>query len=299
MIIQKSTLYQFFLTTIIFIITFLILKDYNYIYITQGLDSSFKSLMAGDARLYYHLYLDSDIDKLFLLALSNKNLIPPMMQLYLVDGSLNYLYFFFLVSLSIAVYYNIKYIQNNKTIYLVLILISPIVISNLYGHNKEITSYISSLFLLSYILSDKKRFLFFALFFALLTRVEFVVIIILFCILRNIKFIRRKYIIILFLISISIVILFLKQRGVNHIEEAMSTSSFGVTGYLESLNSIGLYIITFFAKVFLNLYEKVMTPSFSTLAGFFTTLSSMSFLILSFFIFKKKKFKLENDIVFL
>lgn len=304
MTIKKITLIQFFLTSAIFAITFIFLKEYNYIYITTVefyFDNSleiFKSQMASDARLYYQLYLDYEFTDFSLLAAANKNLIPPILQLYIFDGDMELLYFFFLTSLSIAIYYNLKYIQSNKKIFLLLVLVSPVVISDLYGPSKEMASYISILFLLSYIISLKKLFLIFAIFFAFLTRFELVLVIVSFYLLRKIKYIKRKYIILSLLILLSIIITFVDSRGVNHIKDASSTSSLGLISLFEYLESRGLYIITFYFKAVLNLYEKLLAPDLSRLGGIFTTMSSVGFFILSFIILKKKNYKLDNDISF-
>jgi len=299
MLIKKITLTHIIYSIILFIVTFIILKEYNQLFLLSDSSESnslsiYKSMIANDSRRYYQMYLElgDDIKNIFALVFINKNLIPPIFSLYIFNGNLDLLYIFFFISFSISISILIHNIKYNKNIILFFLIFYPVVFSNLYSPNKEISSLISILFLLSYILFNKKKYLYLSISFALLTRFELVIVIIIYIFFKRIKNIKRSYILLIFLMLVSFVITKIDNRGLYFL------SNTGVMAFIAKLDQLGFHFLTVFLKFFMNVYSVALIPNTSRLGAIVITLSGWYFILLTIQIIRKKVFNLNNDIVF-
>jgi len=295
MIVKK----KFFVITlsipILFIITYFGFYHINLdFYLGNGNHSS-NSLMANDAYKYYGVLRSFDSVDLGLILLNNKNLIPPTIPLYIMNGNLFLIYTFLFSSLIHSIIILSKYCENY--FFLLFLLFSPIVISNLFPASKEITAYISGIYFLIYLLNKSKKFMFYSIFFAVLTRFELILVLLLIYSVLNLPFLKRniKRVFIFVLLSLSILLPVLNlARGTNHIEETSATSALGLSAIYELFISNGFYFIIYPIKFLHNLFESGLVPVFSSLGAFFTFCSSLLFLFLFIILIKNKSYK-SND----
>ncbi|MGO2233622.1 MAG: hypothetical protein ACTH5B_06065 [Marinomonas sp.] len=246
--------------------------------------------MANDAIIYLGIYekVNDDISNLFVTFLTNKNLIPPVISLFLVGGGLYSLYLFYVLSLFVAIVKVVKYVPKNKAGFILLLLFSPISIAQSFGPNKEMTAYISMIFLLGNILSGHKKFLMASVFYALLTRAELLFVILFF------KFIQGKknkvlFALILFF-SISMLIPFIPDRGEYFLNQS------GLMSYLNHLDKRFLYFITFPLKAAMGLYVESLFGVTYRLGGVFIVISSCFFVFMTLRIIIRNNLTLKNDI---
>jgi hypothetical protein len=279
----------------LFGITYLGFYQLNLDFYIGDFNYSSNSLMANDAYRYKEIFEGYNYGELLIVLLNNKNLIPPTIPLYIMNGNLFLIYLLFFSSLFHAIIVVSSYIKNN--FYLILLIFSPVVISNLFPASKEITAYISGLYFLTYLLNKKREFLFYSIIFALFTRVELVLVLLFLHFVLNISFLKRNKwrVFALFLISFSMLLTIINvDRGVIHIDEGVSSSILGVSFIYESLTKYGLYFIIYPFKFLHNLFKPILIINFSTLGSFFTFCSSFMFLVFSIIFIKNKSYKVND-----
>jgi hypothetical protein len=295
MYIKKRLLIILFSIPILFGITYIGFYQLNLNFYLGDYNFSSNSLMANDAFRYKEIFENYNYGELLIVLLANKNLIPPTIPLYILNGNLFLIYIFFFSCLVHSLIIISKYIRNN--FFLSLLIFSPVVLSNLFPASKEITAYISGLYFLIYLLNKKKRFIYYSIIFAFFTRFELILVILFLYGTLNIPFLKRNKRRV-FLFSLASFSLLLKgidlNRGVNHIEETTSNSILGISLIYELFISNGLYFIVYPIKFLHNLFKPVLIPSFNTLGAFFTFCSSFLFLVFSVILIKNKSYKIND-----
>lgn len=292
--IKKISLAQLLAFIVVFGITFFLLRTANFEYLVLKNDDYFiwKSLIANDSRRYFDIYQDtfSDFDMLLLYFFSNKNLLLPIIPVYFTNGNLDYLYAFYFISLYLAIATSVKYIKRSKYIFVFTLSLYPIALSQMYGPNKEITSYISLIFLLSYFLSNHSKYIYLSLIFSLFTRFELTAVILFFIFTKSFKY--RGWLLIFLLLFLSFLLPFIPDRG----EYFLSNS--GVMAFLNSLDELFLYFITFPLKASMGLFSPAIFGVYTRLGSIIEIASSWIFIVLFLVILKRNSFSLKNDVYY-
>jgi hypothetical protein len=241
-----------------------------------------------------------NIGDIITIFLGNKNLIGQIIYYKLLSESR--ILFFILNSLVIFYLLNKLYIslknQPYRNYILFLLLINPAIITSLSGPNKEITGFISILFLISYILDRKLKYIIFSLIFAFFTRFELIAVIIGFLIFRKRRR-KTQYILFTFLILlISLMIYSYPDYGYRLLNDFQPTKngSLGLVSKMLELNQLGLYAVTFIPKLMVNFFGEIVALNFFDLKGYsvFIYISQLLYIYLIFIILKTKKIILRN-----
>jgi len=295
-IIKKSKLT---LQLIFFFFSMIALFFYNY----------HENFYFGDAINYinadskYYLELSQkvqNINDMIIMFLGNKNLLGQLVYYDLILQKSRIA--FFLVNIIFLYYLFNKLYKNlagqpNKNLILFLLLINPAIIASLSGPNKEITAFISIIFIINYILEKRLRYLFFALIFAFFTRFEMILVILGFLFFKRYKKKRQYILFSLLILATTLVIYFSPNYGFQIFTVFNKRDgSLGIVYEMAELNKMGLYLITFMPKLVLDLFGEVLVLNPLLLQGqsLFIYLSQIQFLFLIAVIIKRKKMTLEN-----
>jgi len=295
-IVEKSKLYLVFNFTIFSLVALSLYFYHEGFFFGESL-----GYINSDSKYYIELSQKvRAIGDIIIMSVANKNLIGQLVYYKLLGESR--ILFFILNSLIIFYLFNKLYIilknQPYRDYILFLLLINPAIITSLSGPNKEITGFISILFLISYILDGKLKYLIFSLIFALFTRFELIAVIIGFVIFRKCRR-KTQYILFTFLILlISLIIYSSPDYGYRLLNDFQPTrdGSLGLVSKMLELNQLGLYVVTFIPKLMLNFFGDVVALNFFNLKGYsvFIYISQLLYIYLIFIILKTKKIILRN-----
>ena len=191
------------------------------------------------------------------------------------------------------------------TKFMVLLLINPLIMCQLFAANKEIFIITSLLFMLSYIYSGKKRYLLAALIIAGFSKAEFLFLIVCFLPGRRLSSSLRIFSLITVVVITSIIypnLPLMVSRG-EILLRGQNVSSLGVTVMLQQLAMNDyLYALGVIPKLLLSIFEGmngITAKSFIFSGQLFVFLSGVCFFIVMMVIFFKARFKIISDEVFL
>jgi hypothetical protein len=295
-IIKKSKIYLVINFTVFSLFALLL-----YFYHEQFFFGKSLGYIVADSKYYVELSKQlSNVDDFIPIFFGNKNLIGLIVYYKLLNESrilffiLNGLVIFYLLNKFCV---SLKH-QPYRNYIIFLLLINPVIITSLSGPNKEITGFISILFLISYILEGRLKYFIFSLIFAFFTRFELIAIVIAFIFFRKCTRISQYILFALLTLLISIVIYFYQDYGYKLLNEFQTTrnNSLGLTYLLLELNKFGLYVFTLIPKLMMNFFGEVFTLNFFNLKGhsLFIYISQLLYIYLIFLIVKKKKVTLRN-----
>lgn len=210
--------------------------------------------------------------------------------LFLVFIFCNYAYVITIIS---------KFMSNkvNNKITLFLLILYPAIIPCLSGPNKEITGYLSILYFINFIINRKYRFIILSIVFAIFTRVELVLLIILWILSFKFSHTKKIFICVSLVFFLSLIIHYTGYIGIHKIDNDIREGSYGYNLLFASLSRDGLYFITIFPKILLNLFGSLPTSNILNIEGYsiLLYLSQLYFFFLCLICFYKRKFSIRND----
>lgn len=301
MIVNKNKLLLIIMITFFIVTNILFFNYHTDFYFGQNEIIAF---INSDSKYYIELaQIKEGLDGAIEMFLGNKNLFG---QLLYFDIILNEnLIAYFMITMIFFIYAIFEIYKNTlnlekRSIFFALLLINPVILTSLSGPNKEITGFISILFLINFILNRKLRYIFFSLSFALFTRFELLFVVIFFIFLLHLNK-RFKYLSILLLIVFLSLIIPFNSNYMYDIKNVFPEreGTLGLVDFLAEINMIGGYIITLLPKLMINFYGELLTGSLFNLEGYSINIyiSQILFLFLSLGILYKKKFSLDNPLI--
>lgn len=256
----------------------------------------------ADSKYYLELSQQmSSFSDMIIMFLANKNLFGQLVYYNLILQGSRILFYIFNI---IVLFYLLLELQKNlenqqyKNHILFLLLLNPAIITSLSGPNKEITGFISILFIINYILKRKSRYILFSFIFAFFTRFELIAVIIVFLFFRRFAKHTQYILLISFALLISLTIYFTQ----NYNEQLFNVfeireNSLGFVFKMAELNQMGLYFITFLPKLCLNLFGDILALNFFLLKGYslFIYISQLLYIYLIFIIVKGGRVNIQNS----
>lgn len=298
----KKDIFTYYISIFLFIfISLLFFIQSNEFYLSNG-----TAFIVQDSKFYFEsAKLYNGFEGLLIISSLNKNLFGPFLYFNILLNSSRILFYFITFLFLFYALKNLyKYMnkEKNKNIILLLLLFNPIVLTSLSGPNKEITGYISILYIINYIYYNNNKYIILSIFFALFTRFELLFIIIFFLYIQK-KSLKYQLLSVLILITaISIIVAkydYSYEYMLNNME--IRSNSLGLVQFLGSLNQEGFYILTFIPKFFLNSFGDILALNIFSLSGYSLIIyfSQVLTLILLFYIIKKKRLSFKNNLFIL
>ena len=296
MTLSKPLLFKFFL------IMFFSVSLWMYVYHMDFYFGNGLNYISADSKFYIVLSKNiEDFYHLVLLLPRNKNLFGPVLYYdFFLNGN-NFLFFTVTITVFLyAVFELFKNITHGKGKYLIplIIMLNPTFIASFSGPNKEITGVISVLFVLNYILNNKHKYLYIALLFALFTRFELILVILLFIFIKQLKARHKAYAMISIMLLMSAVVAFYTLANNNYDIHSNSDSSYGLVRTIFELNKYGFYFITFIPKLLINMFGELFKLNPFLLDGELLLIyfSQLLFFIMALFIGIKIKRVIKSPV---
>jgi len=299
MTLQKNKLIVSALLILLFLLEYFYIKEINTIFIT-GYNDNVNYAIVYDAKFYYLFVNNYGADAWKLYGIT-RNLYGPTFVSWVFDNDLFKIFIFYFISFVFSIYSLVHHLRDKKLLFFILLLYYPVMVGSLYGANKEITTYISLIFMLTYIISMEKKFLFMAFLFAIISRIELLVVYVLYMFISRFQRKYRIIFIMLLLFSMSVILAVTNIIDINRLNALIQASSSGGTSLIfANLDKMGLYFLTFPVKAILNMYSGVKAGfTLSQILTLFGFLSNIFFIILTLMAIKKKNLFIENNVFLL
>ena len=294
LIIKKNKLIVSILLIILFLIEYFYIKDINTLFIT-GYNDEVNRAIVYDARFYYEFVSNFGKDTLVYL-----KLFGPLSISYIFDNNLLYIFFFYFTFFLLSIYSFVHYLKGKKILFFIFLLFYPVMVGSLYGANKEITSYISLLFMLTYIISSKKRYLLLAFSFAILSRFELVLVYIAYLIISRFQKKMRIISIIIMLFTISVILKVFHLTNLERLNSLITEKSTGLSLLFANMSDDGLYFLVFPFRAMMNMYSGIFAGfNLHYIVTIFLFISNIMFIVFTIMAIKKKNFFIENNVFLL
>lgn len=298
--IKRRTLYVFIL--LLFVLGIAVAF---YVYNLGFFLGDVTGFIVADSKYYFEMSKDiSGLPDLAYLVHKNKNLFGPLFYFRFILQ--NQLWLFFVVNFFLFVQGFLalnKYLTGvrKRLAMLTIIACNPAILSAFSGPNKEITGFLSVLFIINYLLSGSRYWIVGSLILALLTRFEMFLVIICFLIIRHFRKLDRFLLLFMLIPVISAVIYAADYSHMGKLLANERAGSLGLIQFMATLNQNGLFFLTFPLKLVINLFGSLFALNFFSLKGYPINLyiSQLIFLVLSVLIFKKKALNLSNNLFLL
>lgn len=224
------------------------------------------------------------------------NLLPPTFLLLLLQNNPLFVFYFNILILFASLFSLLKYYTfDDKCKIFFLTLINPFIFYCIPAINKEITSLASILFLATYIVSDRKKYVLLSLLFAFFARYQLGLIIVSFLFLKHVVSYRKRLIAIIGYICVLSILVPHFDLPTDIVNELQTASSTGIVPFLNDMaGKHYLFFLVFIPKILLSFFGeiyKASSESFSSPVLY----SSVLFVIITFLTFLKKKYRLQND----
>lgn len=296
----KAKKYSFYL------IVFFILALIGFHYHTDFYEGDALNFIVADSKFYFELSGRVEgLEDILYLSRNKGNLFGPVFYFDFVMQGNRIAYFLFNAIFCIHAFKSLyKCIEKNKikntTLVVFFILLNPVLLFSFSGPNKEITAVLSVMYFSCFILKSGFAFLFFAIVFAVFTRLEMVGYLIVMSVLLMLDYRHRALYLIGILLGLSFIIWVSDYTHIEKLEETARQGSLGVVRAFARASSEGLYFLIFIPKLLINLYGNLVVLNPLKIEGNSINLyiSQLLFLFLSFVVIKKKRFVLQNDLVF-
>ena len=293
---SRNKLFLFFSLVIFYSISL-----FFYFYHNNYYDGEAIGYLVSDSKYYFRLAQNiHNFNDLLYFSEKNKNLFGIFFYydiLLFESRALFYLITsaFFLHALMMT-YDNLSD-QQKKNYILILLLLNPAIFAAFSGPNKEILGFISALYFINFIIKRNYKILLLALFFSVLTRAEYTLLLIFLLLTLRLQVFWRTYIFIFLLFLVSFTIFFLDYTHLEKLDKNVRDGSLGFVRQLSLLNSYGLYFLNFLPKILLNMFGSIILLNPFAIKGYSTFLyaSQLLFLFLTCHVCLKKRFSFRND----
>lgn len=248
-----------------------------------------------------YIYITKNINNFSFFQIGGNILGPVLILLAL---NFNYVLIFILNCIIFILSYNV--IVNNfdikRNVFTLLFLISPILFISLFSLNKEILSLLATSVFISYLRNKNLRYLVFSILFSILVRYQLTFVFILtFFFIRNISFfIKKKYVIIILIVSISFLFPFARDYFLMFEKAPKSSYGGGTVLIWNNLQNKFLYFLAIIPKFLQTFFGGIKGILHLSLDDFYNRviipLQSLVFFMVIPLLYKKKF--INDDITF-
>ncbi len=224
------------------------------------------------------------------------NLLPPIFLLLLLQNNFLFVFCFNVLVLYLSLFSMLKYCKPDDQLRIFfLTIINPFIFYCLMAINKEMTSIASILFLAAYIVSNRKKYVFFSLLCAFFARFPLVIIVLVFLIFKHMINKRKRLILLLGYIGVLTILVPRLGLFTDIIKKLYEKSSTGIVFFMnEMAENYYLFFLVFIPKILANFFAQLSKTTFESFSSPIVY-SELLFLVIIFLSILKKKYRLQND----